>query len=108
MEVGTGVVKATSNRGGHVKDAEGNTLKSGLFAQLDDGTEIDIQGIWDVVKNGDYIEKSKWSFIYKVNGKKINVFSSLLISNLKGTGIAFIVFSVFCLSVYVVKRYKGM
>ena len=107
-EKGNGVVIEKYNRGGHPKDAEGKPLKSGALAKLDNGTELNVQGVFDIIKNGDSIEKSKWSFIYKINSKPINALPRLLVANLKMASGIFIFFSLFFLTVYVVKRYKGM
>lgn len=105
---GKGIVTEKYSRGGHAKDAEGKPLKSGALAKLDNGAELNIQGIYDIVKRGDSIEKSKWSFTYNINSKQINALPRLLVANLKMTGGVFIFFSLFLLTVYVVKRLKGM
>ncbi len=69
---GTGMIEKLVNRGGHGRDDRGNRLPSGLFARLDDGTEIQIPptSLWHDLKRGDHISKRQWSFVYVVNGTK--------------------------------------
>lgn len=105
---GKGVVIEKYNRGGHAKDTEGKPLKSGALAKLANGTELNVQGVFDIVKKGDNIEKSKWSFTYKINNKPVYALPRLLVANLKMAGVIFIFFSLFFFTVYVVKRFKGV
>ena len=105
---GNGVVIEKYKRRGHAKDADGAPLKSGSLAKLNNGTELNVQGVFGIVKKGDNIEKSKYSFTYKINSKPINALPRLLVANLKMVGVIFIFFSFFFLILYTFKRIKGM
>ena len=55
---GQGIVTKIFNRGGHWKGLGGKTLPSGIFAKVDDGTEIMLSIPLDLVKQGDHISKT--------------------------------------------------
>ena len=58
---GEGVVTRKTHRG-----------KRGVFVKLDNGQEIEVIGIWGLLKEGDNIKKLPDTFCYIVNGKRTN------------------------------------
>lgn len=91
---GDGVVLEMVNRGGHVKGKYGEALPEGIFAKLDNGSEIIITPLSGQIKKGMYIKKSKWSLTYELDGLRYPTFLIIITKPFKLAKIVFVFFLV--------------
>jgi hypothetical protein len=68
---GQGIIVHTIYRSGE---------NTGLFVKLKDGTEVQIftLRLWQKMKEGDFLSKKRFSFIYQLNEEKYNAFFSMM------------------------------
>ncbi len=83
-------------------------LRKGVWVQLEDGTEIPLPGtsteLRDVVKEGDYIIKKQYSFMYQVNEQDYNTLIDMVFYVLVTWLFLSIMFSV----IFLVSRMLGL
>ncbi len=66
---GQGIVVDRMNRSG---------AGSGLWIKVEDGTETRVPpSVWDVIHEGDFMLKKRFSFLYQINKKEHNAFLSM-------------------------------